>query len=363
MLFYLICFGCSCVLLYQGSKNKVKWNLPSIMGLLIPTLLAAFRSNDVGTDTAMYHTMYKLATDSGKGFIEYLITDSEIYFYLIANLSKYIGGIWFVFFTYQAVNLLCIYYISWHFRKRIAIWLVFWLYFCLLFPYSLNIMRQITAVCYILYLTIFLIENQKRKFYIGALLSIGFHASAVIGAFFVWIIFYLTSLNKNKRYIMFILFTCLIGFIYGFYLKLTPFLGILGIEKFNGYAEGYGQLSNSSYISITDLTFRLFIIMVIWFTSVTKIIKSHVTYLYALIITGELGFMMLGLYNGFLFRVALYLTVFHLFLLPFISESKNLTEYSRRIVKSIIVIMGLVYWYWVFANNGTCETIPYKSII
>lgn len=358
---YIITFFVSCLFFNLASKNSRKWSVSALVAILFPSFLAGFRNISVGTDTVTYYEMTRIINHFSGGIIDYLSINLEIFYYLISRMSLYLGGMWFVFFSYQLITIVCIYNVAWRFKSYSPLWLVFWLYFCLLFPYSLNILRQIAAVAYVLNISLFLIDGKPKRFGIAAVFCIGFHASAIIACGFIWIIYWLCQQKPRERKILTPVFFCILATGYFLFQKITPLLSMIGLTNFDRYDSAYAAVS-SSYLSITDVTFRFAIAFILMIASSYKVIDSKISYPYFLIIITELMLLGLGLYNEFLFRMAVYFTVFHLLLLPTIANSNKLAKTTRRFTCSMVFFMGLIYWLWVFVHNGTNEIIPYTSI-
>ena len=71
--------------------------------------------------------------------------------------------------------------------------------------------------------------------------------------------------------------------------------------------------------------------------------------------------MLLGLYAHFTYRIALYLSVFHIVYLSLFCKRGKLTFYSKYVCIIIIVFVSYMYWIYlqVIVDNGT---LPYKGM-
>ena len=124
------------------------------------------------------------------------------------------------------------------------------------------------------------------------------------------------------------------------------------------YADVYA-VSRSSYVSVTEITYRFFFAVMIWIGCNYGIISNRIKLPYYLLFITEVSLMMLGMYNGYLVRLAAYMTVYQLFLIPMLCKSPKYAKSSAPIASAIIVITALAYWWWTIVHNGTHEVIPY----
>lgn len=358
MIIYIICFVLSAFLFSLGEKRK-KWNWFSIIGIIIPTLLAAFRNLSVGVDTNHYYVIYKFASHvTGFSAFSRGYNVEPLYFY-VSKLSTYFGGFPMVLAIYEFLGLLFMYNVAYRFRKSLSVWLVMFLYLCFLYNYSLNIMRQAIALPYLLWCCTYLIDGKRIKFFILSFIGTIIHTSIIIAIPIVYVL-YLIANTKTPKKVLFIPVILLgIAVAYFSFLNIGPLLNAIGLGRLSTYAQAYVQIKQSQ-INIIDVTYRITFILMLWIGSLYRILPSRISFSYLIIIVTELGLMMFGLYNDALLRVALYLSTFHFLFLSYYASSRKFSTQSKFLLRCIIIIMGLSYWYWVNIFRGSNGTFPYE---
>ena len=163
-----------------------------VISLFLLWILASFRTEIVGNDTGEYIRIFKesgnmLADGStrfefGYVYFNYLvsqITTQPRFFFIVTNI--------FIFFTYG--------HFMWKYSQRPKLTLV--LFFLIVFGSIVNILRQIIAICILLYSIEALLENKKIRFVFLVLLATFFHTTAIL--FFVVFPLYIYHVRVNKR--------------------------------------------------------------------------------------------------------------------------------------------------------------------
>lgn len=360
MFFYLFIYTLSCLCIFQGQRTKLKWNIFSILGILIPTIVAAQRGEMVGTDTTTYLWLYNAA--SILSFDEFLSSNRvsvEPFFYLSSLIGKYFTGFSTVCFIYQGLGLVFLYLVAYKFRKHLEIALVFFLYFTLIFPYSLNIMRQVLAMLYLLWLGTFLLKNKWIKFIFFGLCGIVIHSSIIAGILIIlwcyWI--YISSPKIQKR----LIWLSIIGFC-GLAILLRqigPILSMLDVGELSRYGNYIEK--GSSYLGKTDLVVRLaFLTLYLWAIR-KKIINKSLGITASILIGFESILIICGSLATVIFRLSLYCTVIDILFIPYILYSKKFSYQSRNLAQWLLMGISTIYWWYTMVLNGTNETIPYYT--
>lgn len=181
---YLLVFLLSAFLIYKASeRNDSRCSTLLISGLLLPCILAGIRSNEVGTDVATYAVWtYEGALGTNLlTFLESYAGISPVGFnlttWITANLFRsfavYLGLLQFL--TIFPI------YLGSHFFFRKREWVSLLCYFLLIYPISLNIMKQCIAVSIIFAAYIFVYRRKPAYFILFTLLACSFHQTALIG--------------------------------------------------------------------------------------------------------------------------------------------------------------------------------------
>lgn len=181
---YLASFLISILTLYLASRCQGVLRVAlEIVALAIPCLLAAFRAQTIGTDVRVYGiwTFSAALAHPLPSFLEVYENISPVGFnlmsWVVANLSHsfeaYLG-------TIQLLTIIPFYLASKHLTNGRA-WLPMIAYFLILFPISLNAMKQSIAIAFTLYATVYAMEKKIARYTVLVLVAVSFHQTAVVG--------------------------------------------------------------------------------------------------------------------------------------------------------------------------------------
>ncbi|MDE6523350.1 MAG: EpsG family protein [Muribaculaceae bacterium] len=358
MAIYLTTFIISCILLFQSQHSKKKWNIWAILGILIPCFIASFRSTHVGTDTGMYKYIYDNCKDlSIKVFFSQNVLNVESFYYFSSIIGKNITGFSSLLFIYEFLNVYFLYDVTYKLRNHISIWLVFFLFYMMLFSYSLNIMRQITSVMYVLWLSGFLISKHNLKYIFGCLIGISFHSTIILGGLLIWLVYkvYVSEGKKQKIYMI----SSIVGCIF-FYFTLNQIGNILSLFNGSEVAKYSGYLDdNTSYIGKTDLCVRLIFLLTVIISFTNKIINKSLFKALFVLLFFELCLILCGVTSTVIFRLALYVTAFDIVVIPYILHSKRFKKSTSVLLNIVLICFSLTYWLYTVYLNGTNEIFPY----
>lgn len=358
MFFYLCIFFLSTLLVHVGTRSRgAQRNIIILLALLIPALVATYRGFSVGADTQNYYDRYHqfISADGLKAMIAVL--DTEFFFIAGCFVAKIIGGYRLVFFSYSFLTLLFSFLALYKYRRYVCVWLGYALFLFFFYQASLNIMRQILAVAYILYCTTFLLDGHKKKFFVLAALSVLFHLTAIIAAGAIYLIYLISSLPDKKRRKAFRLY--FLSMFLGFFLVDIVIRYLASVNFGNSYA--YTSDEGNSMISATDLMYSLIFIYVSY-TSMKRHTVSVISpeFFYLSSVTC-LMFFMTGYYNQWLSRMAYYMMAFACLYFAIIVKSPKIRK-ERKIYKLAFLSLGMAYWFYLFVYSGATITIPYSTM-
>ena len=209
-------FTISSFFFYLGDRygKKSRWIL-DVVGILIPLLMATFRTETVGNDVLGYVKPMYLCAYNASNFIGYetallsqLSTrDLEFGFSLIGYIgTKLTGSLCGVFFLYELVMLVFIYLSIRKYNDEISkkynlpqikIYIAMFCYLTLFYNMSLSMMRQSMACSLIVYCIVCLIAEQYIRSAISLMGAILMHSTAAVG--FVLILLYICIDRKWKN--------------------------------------------------------------------------------------------------------------------------------------------------------------------
>lgn len=375
---YVICFALSIFFIYIAQKEFEKKNkklgiIFSIIGILIPCILAGLRDVSVGIDVQAYTTkIYNIALSAES--LPSFLSDSwvevgySIFIYVIARIFRDIH--WVLFFT-ELIMCIFIYLTAYEKRKDIPMYLVFLVYFCIFYNTSLSIMRQGIAMFIIMYSLTKLEKKNYILTIIYFILAVTFHASAIM-AIPMYLLIFLSSLNldykKEKKIYIAIFSVLLITVIF-----YEPILKLLSCDLHVIPIKYYDYL-NSQYvnskidINYTELLFKLFWICayaICVFFNIDKFKKHEykVNIYFAFLL---IDFIVLPI--SFKISNASRITFYYgipglILLIPYLINSLKNTDIKQLIPKIGMFAMLLFYWFYSVILYGASNTYPYISDI
>ena len=355
MLFYTVIFIISSFFFYLASKDKTAINTYSVIAILIPSVVAGFRDLSVGVDTELYYPIFKSISTQNSIWYIADAANTELFYLILGYVGKYVGGYPFFLFICQLLTISFIYLFAFKLRQHVYLWLVMFLYFCYFYNFSLNIMRQFVAISYVLYISIYLFSGKNKKYFFLSLFSLVFHTSAMIGSVFLYLIYELNGASKNNKYVLVPIYITLLVVLYFYFQNLGSILSLIQVGRFSEYIY---YLSGDGSISATDFIYRFLFVLILYLSIKYRILLPCVNCFYGLLIITEISLLLLGLYAHYTYRIALYLSIFHLIYLSMFCKSNRFSFMSKYLCVCVVLLMGYVYWTYlqVFVNNGT---LPY----
>lgn len=357
MLFYIFLFFFSTLFVSLGSKSKnIQKKILYGFGILLPALVATYRGVSVGYDTSNYIYLYETITSEYGIHSILTVLNLELFFIAVCNVGKYFGGYEFVFFSYSFLMLFLVVTTLDKYKRYLCVWLGYILFLFFFYNASLNIMRQMLALAYILYASTFLLRGRKKTYCIFIAFSISLHITAVIAGAMIYVI-YKISLTPKKRkdfiynlyYLSLIATFCLVNVV-------VTYLANLNFGNSFAYVSGMAK----SYISSSDVMYSIMFIFISRFAMKRNLFDMFPPDFFYLSSLASLMLFLSGYYNEFLPRMAYYMTVFVCLYMPLIVKSHKSNKY-KNIYKFTFLSLGLVYWIYTIVISGSNITIPYRT--
>lgn len=362
---------------YAQKKSKSTFILLSIIALLIPCFIAAFRAKTIGTDVLVYVEPLKNAainSDNITGYFNsywfhiwrnYYVSSYEIGFsmlvYIIANLF---GNIQAVLFFIQLLTIVPLYLALAPKRKEYPIWLAMAVYYLMFYNSSLNMMRQWIAMSFLLLAFKDFTNENKKSGFVWFIVAYLFHSSALIGIIIYFAYKFIYKKNKvvfmiSKKIIpkdiISVTFLSLIVFIAVFGTGiLGRFIAALGLDKFSNYISG------DVHLLPNQIMMRLPLIMLYVLNWRRMNNKDKLTPFYFTMLFWDLIASQLISVNVYAFRISMFFSAYSIFSIPalFVSQEKK----NSKILITILVSLYLIYyWYYTYVVQGMHATIPYVS--
>lgn len=354
---YLLMSVLSCAMLKFSQHFARRWNAWGVLALALPCLLAAARGNAVGTDTEMYYDVYHMV--EGLSLHRFITNNMhvEVMYYFFCRAGEWLTGVSTVFFLYQAISVGCLYDVASRYRHRIALWVVFMFYFAFFYSYSLNIMRQVAAVCYFLWLCSMLLHHRKIWLVPGLGVGVLIHNSVIFAAVMgvaCWLVY--RSRGYKRRFLMIaaVAFTAIGGYLLG---EISTLIALIDIGNLSTYSSYFKN--TSAYVGRTDSAVSILMFMVVVWGMQRRIFTPKLGYAGLMALMFQFALMQMGVYTFVLVRLSLYPLAFSILLMSAVLCSRRIDRFTRTVLKVSAAVMCFAYWYYTIVYNGTGEVIPY----
>lgn len=351
MIIYLIVFTHAILFSVLAQVGKKALSILFMFFSSAPlVILASFRDMTIGSDTALYPVQ---ALYNGEDYTFSLFSSIEpLYSYLGYIVCLIKGNIYTMLLITHMFIIFFFYYGIWRLRKYVPMWISVFFFCFLFFNMSLQLSRQSIAISLIFLGFTYLQEKKLYIFIITVIVGFLFHKSAIAA---VLIIPYIYSSNKKLQ--LLVLF-CVLFVLLSYSIVLNMFTIIQIFEKYQSYAEGEefeGRMSNSEII--LRISFLIFILYGIRYKSSFNLLLLFLT---------EFCLNLLQIYSRYVGRIGLYIYVLYFFYLPYLMTCSH-NKYKRikglPIMRTLIMGLTILYWWFVYINNNAGETYPYTSKI
>lgn len=232
-------------------------------------------------------------------------------------------------------------------------------FMCMYFNQSLNIMRQWLAIGIYLYGVQYLLEKKLVHYLIVCVVAMLFHSSAVITIPIYFIYHFLQGGNKHRKRTVLILFATVIAVLFFDKICLALIgIGILPVKYAHYFTEAEGTSSLMMQIlSRVPLLFGCFALR----KQLRRYDEKANIWIVFLLLDLFIG--MLGASFGYASRCSLYFGAWQCI---FMSEVYMVLRKSVKREGKVLVTVGvcgllLLYWYYCFVVRTFSLTYPYVS--
>ncbi|MFQ7469741.1 EpsG family protein [Amedibacillus dolichus] len=344
-LFYIVAMLIALAMAYLANRTKKKSYLWLLIILL--TILSGFRARTVGVDTLSYYS------DIECGF-PYDWRFEEEGFRFIANIiMDYTHNPQWLFVFCAFITNSFILVRLWDFKNEARFDFMVFLYLCIFYGNTMNIMRQAMAVALVFYGTRYLKENKYHKFLLFLLIAFTFHRTALLSIAYILINLWF-SMSKNQKKIFAIPFICVI---IGSVLYVARYL----VNDIDAYSSQ--TISNINvvffyrlFVTIATILFNKLNIKVIisqnhrTMSNKYTFDKSLVTY----VLIG-LSFEALSMFFSFVGRTGLYYLMFEpVFWGTAIKQTKN------RKIYGVLIAIFAIYMFYLLVFTNSANLFPYS---
>lgn len=377
MIIYLICFLISIIFMYFAEKSNNKWKkgISIVISFLAPTILAALRGYNVGTDISIYGKLYfDLATVS-KSMSSYIMLYKSVeYGYLIINfiVAKIISNFNVFLFIVQFIINFGVFYYIYNKEDGIPKYLKWMIYLFFFYNITFNIIRQSIAISIFLYAMLLAEKKAYLKSFIVLCFALFFHLSiiATFPILFLMMVFNLSNYKAKEKFFLATIVVLALGMLMMNYERIMYFLVyVLNLlpEKYYSYIlpNTIGEIQLRSFILLLILRTIIYSFAIVG-TMCNNKMKAHKeeysnnSYIYMLLLIIDLLVFLLKYRMTNIDRLGFYyslLGILNTYPKLYLVVKKN--KFNKILLNIILFGMLFAYWYIVFIHYNMNETYPY----
>lgn len=346
----------------NNTKAIVLPNSMAIIAIFVLALIAGLRDQSIGLDVTTYDIYLFPRVQSYTSFLEVTSHHSlEIGYELLAYFSAKINGdLHFFHFITSLITISGIYYFSKKNLNGNYVTLSMFIFFCLYYNNTFNIMRQWIAIS-IFAASVHLLFEKKYLIYIFfSLLAVLFHSSAIVFIVFLLIYIFLNS-NKNSKVRVAIIIGIVV-FVVLYFNQLINVFAKFGFVSLK-YIEYNNTTGNSSIIAQVISRISVIILGIILYNRLDKDDNNNHFIFSLLIIDLLLGCMSVVIGDGA--RISLYFGVWQCVFIPRCLSvlKKQFSKNQLLILYFVIIAYYSAYWFYCIPIRNFGETYPYISDI
>ncbi len=353
LLFYLLVFFVASILFWYGNRSK-RHLIFALIAIVMLSMVAAVRY-EVGTDYVAYANAYNaLSGITPADFFNNFGDKYEIGIYIIAQiagLSSYSIPLFFGIFSFITV---LFFFLAARKYELPYPWLLMALYLLIMFPSSLNAVRQLAAISIFFYATTFIFEKKIIKYIVLVLIASIFHKSAalLLPVYFIGKCFTKGTAIRPKTMIMLLVVATLLT-VFGA-IGIQMILGLSFLDKY----DKYQNLSAASGGLVLTLKIVVLAVVLAFYRHIKKYTYSSFCIVMALL---EVVVLAVSRNSVDIARFSLYFTPFSLILLAYLP--KVLRGGQQLILILVILVYAVAMFYISFYLLHGSDIFPYNYMI
>ncbi len=362
-------FTAGCMHQLQKVSNVSKENIFSKLqitiwgglSVLIPSVLAGFRSVNIGTDNYNYLIMFEQISLI-KSIKDILVYDQELLYSLLNYVvSRFTHDYHWICFFSEFITMIFIVMGFYYFRDKISLSLSILVYLFFWYAHFINIVRQGIALSICFFALRYVIEKKPIYFFIFVAIAFMFHSSAIFS-----IPIYFIAVILNKKYsnlkILFLFVLLLAGMrifpILFVWIKNTlPFIRVISVRN---------EINETTTIgfSLNQTVYRLPVLFAttICYHCLNKKYNIY-KYLYMMLLV-DIVVVQLNSILFFAYRIGLYYNYASLIAIPLLPHAFK--KENKIWVYTLILLFAIAWWiYFTVLNHyGFVRPVyPYESDI
>lgn len=360
MLPYLIIFIISIIATYKAQKCRTKnllFYFHTCFAIIPLVLLAAYRDESIGTDTANYIYLFEDAIENRRSLINYISLHPSfeigflIYNFLIAQCTESI--IVYFIVTYGFIVGLT-YASALKLRAYISPHIFMFIYVFIFFSETLNGQRQYMAISLIIYAVANLLIGGKIKYLVLTIIACFFHTSAIISIVIggtYWLVRKYPLYNHKLLYTIICIIVLVVAFGMGRFTNLG-WLPIFERKLSNSITSTSSNGISNSHLLVCIYT--LFVLLCSYKKSVIYELTLLTTiYTFIFYLSPDM--------NGIMYRLTLYFNIMMCISVSYIFNTSNRVSTKMNII--ILLTFYVVFYMFSIVISGTHEVVPYSSSI
>lgn len=376
---------CSIFVLADYVRSTRSKKVLIAIAVLVLSAFASCRGIGVGTDTLNTIDQYFDTADQYKTFGALFfsgMSESTTIFVLIGKILKCFGlGYRSFLFVMELFAIIPIAMIAYLRRKENRIALTMAIYLILFYQLSFNWIRQSIAVAFLLLSVILFTKGRKIGTVIAALLSVLFHASAVIGiVMYVLAWFASRSKSKRKRAALIALSVLVTVFVMFSWKNIALFLIGKGIlpSSYIGYVNVFSGASGASlgWFKIGLRTYAEFALRIMLFfvplffykapkykNILPQVDKENDFFFFRMCACLSLliyAAAFIGLHTTYANRMTYYLDVCNILYMGLVCKNKTSNRNIHISLAEIcVLLLCICYNVWLYYVLGWHDTVPF----
>lgn len=347
------------------SAHCIVFLLCSLVAILLPSLLAAFRAPTVGFDVKNYLIQnYNVALRSNSYYFFDTNKPFEVepFFGLLTYFWAKQNNLKMLFFSIELLVIGPVYWVLFRRRKKGSMTVGMTLFFLLFYNFSLSGMRQSIAMS-IMMIAYQMYEERKRFIsFLFIVIAFNFHKSVALIVIVFGLFCYISALSKakKKRVLFFLLVFLMILFVFYTRIALTVATLLQFISpRYGFYIKHYLDMYGGhiwSNIPLTDLIGKSLIIICYCccYTHKNNEININAKSMKEFVTKDQFDIMLIMMLLGRYFvifnanffeslRIAYYFDFLQIFFVP---SAFDLSLKKEKNILGYLIVMGSAFMYW-----------------
>lgn len=347
-----------CVMLAHAvtSSKKIGGKIWLFLIITILSLLAGFRSENVGLDTITYNWHFQMILDGNAKELAVMVRESS-YVYISEFLLKIFKTPQALFIIYAFITNGLIIARFYTLRDKASLPVMVFAYISTQYFFTFNIMRQFVTVAIVFYATKFLFNKEYFRYVLCCIVSMSFHITGILGLVILVLYYFIYNYETGqKRKNVWLVVACIPIAIAG---------GIFLLSKYKDYFTGAVHFDFSPILALKMLILAIYVYReqryrkwadVSLRAKMDKenlVVENTMPYVY---IVGLIA-TMLGSFINYADRVGIYFMMFEAVFIGYVCKNSSCSSYKV----AYLTILLYVFLSTVFSLGGRLQYAVFWS--